>query len=433
MQGRAGDIGIVGYGFSGGMVLANLVRRLPGPAVITLFDPSAHGMRGTAYATGRLEHVLNVRAAGMGAFTDAPGGFYAWLQGDAGKRARAARGIQAEIAPTDFAPRCLYGDYLEAIQQETLALAAAKNITVQWVREEVTALAYEGAQIALTTSGGAYRGGKLALATGNLFRAEDAALVRQPWFFDFTALSAKRVAVIGTGLTAVDTLLSLMAAKYQGEITCISRHGWLPQPHASAAPLLPDIHLDGLGEGRLSARLARLREIIAAASARGIAWQSVMDAVRARLPEFWQSVSAQDKARFLSRYFTLWNVHRHRLDPALHRKLQEALAAGRICMIKARFSHWEKGEAVTSAGRVPCDVVFDCTGPSYRALPAFAASFTRHATGAGLVEYGEHRVSPMGAPAVYALGNLLLGSRLETTAVPELRAQAARVAELLSA
>ncbi|MBN8645478.1 MAG: FAD/NAD(P)-binding protein, partial [Planctomycetes bacterium] len=73
-------VAVVGGGFSGVTVVANLVRRRAvggGRAARTMrvavFEASGTLARGAAYGTTDDRHLLNVPAARMGAWADAPG------------------------------------------------------------------------------------------------------------------------------------------------------------------------------------------------------------------------------------------------------------------------------------------------------------------------------------------------------------------------
>src|SRR5581483_5967542 len=94
--------------------------------------------------------------------------------------------------------------------------------------------------------------------------------------------------VVGTGLTAIDLLLSLRAAGHRGKATALSRHGLLPRPHgpkkAELAPPPP---------GKSPAELARwLRD----ESALKGDWRAAVDALRPRAQEIWRGWSRAERA-----------------------------------------------------------------------------------------------------------------------------------------
>lgn len=430
------DIAIIGAGFSGLMLLTHLVRQADKPLHIAVCDGSPHRWLGTAYATQRLEHLLNVPADRMGAFEGEPDGFYLWLQSDAGLAMRKKRGDKHIYSGNDFAPRCLYGDYLQFIAATTHSLAKSKSITISFESNMISAVAQTNSGYELGYEGGALTASALALCCGNPFHpADERTHITSPWQQDFAAITATKprsIAILGTGLTAVDTIISLLDAAYGGHIDCYSRNGWLPQPH-SRTPAAFDItpHILDIGKPPHARRMRSLRR--AARHSPETPWQAVIDALRPYTILQWQSYSVAEKKRFLSRYFTLWNIHRHRMAPQLHDRLLHAQSTGqlsihRITADMKRTPPWQRA-----------DLVFDCTGPRYHTPAPLVASLlahkrvTAHATGAGLSADETGRVSAPSAPPIYAMGALLVGERLESTAVPELRTQAKQLAESLLA
>ena len=98
-EGYDAAVGIVGAGFAGTMVAAQLARR--GVSSL-LVDPAPDHGPGTAYSTTDPAHLLNVPAKGMSAWPDAPDDFVAFSGG----------------APDRFVPRRDYGRYLSAIHAD---------------------------------------------------------------------------------------------------------------------------------------------------------------------------------------------------------------------------------------------------------------------------------------------------------------------------
>jgi uncharacterized NAD(P)/FAD-binding protein YdhS len=120
-------IAIVGGGFCGTVVAANLLRRpSAGPTRIVLVERGGAVGRGVAYADRGFPYLLNVPASRMSARSDAPDEFLEFVQ-------RRIPGAGGE----DFLPRALYGEY----RQEFLMaaqLSAPTNVRLDVLHGEVT-------------------------------------------------------------------------------------------------------------------------------------------------------------------------------------------------------------------------------------------------------------------------------------------------------
>lgn len=422
------DIAIIGGGFSGAVLLVQLAQR-DSSLSIALFDPSLDLPRGAAYSTRHEEHLLNVPAVCMGAFADDVEGFHRWCL------------VHTSYDSSgDFVPRRLYGDYLAELFAE-----AVSTLSPDIIAERVTHIE-SGALHALTLADGRILQAKqLVLATGNPFPPSRADHISEPWRFDFASLAEKEctkpIVIIGTGLTAVDTLMSLRKHKVRADILFISRHGHFPAAHTRDTKSL-SLSIT-LFEGQpLSAMMHRLRLVAREAMEAGHSWPLVMDAMRPHTVALWQSLSTKDRIRFLKRLRHYWDIHRHRMAGSIHAQLHEALNNGHARVLKGRAS--ADGASVTvhtsSGGQhIEAAMVFDCTGPHHRVeqQPMLAAllangSIEASPTGLGLSCFSPYRVSRDGMPSIYAIGPLLIGERLESTAVPELRQQAAAIAALVA-
>src|SRR3984957_15109032 len=101
----ANTLVIVGAGFSGTVLAANLLRRPPPVATdIVLVERGPAVGRGVAYAAREFPYLLNVPAARLSADSRDPMQFLRFAQ----LRAPGAGG-------EDFLPRALYGDFLQAL------------------------------------------------------------------------------------------------------------------------------------------------------------------------------------------------------------------------------------------------------------------------------------------------------------------------------
>ena len=117
-------IAVIGGGFSGVAVAAQLLRRnRPGRVMlVNRFGPIG---RGVAYRTRLEAHVLNVPARGMSGLPDDP---FALPALGAGRNGR--------VAPDTFVSRRQYGEYLEFLLRESEG-AAPRGTTLERVIGEV--------------------------------------------------------------------------------------------------------------------------------------------------------------------------------------------------------------------------------------------------------------------------------------------------------
>ena len=248
-------ISIVGGGFSGTMVLANIVRLAQKPLDIEWFDQDAIYGPGLAYSTVHMSHRLNVRAKHMEAFADEPEDFARWLGSEEGGKIAKKLCPYASIGPDDFAPRALYGEYIQTILTQAKEEAARKNIGI-WRYSfpvlDIKPASEKPGKIIIkagsNTQEKIFISNAVVLATGNgkaqrpafPIEGNNENYVADVWkyFNDKKYFEQARslpqdalIAIIGTSLTMVDVCLALEAYGYKGRTIAISRKGMLPATH----------------------------------------------------------------------------------------------------------------------------------------------------------------------------------------------------------
>lgn len=434
------DIAIVGGGFSGAMVAVNLVRGATKPFSLIIFEPAPEIGVGVAYSTPSPLHLLNVRAAKMGAFPDREKHFFEWLQTTEAKTL-AAKYRLPEWKEEDFVPRLLYGAYIKHLWRDMLQHAAAKKITIEAHHENVTAIRPEKEHFRLT-AGRAFNASHLVLATGNQFAGPAAPgqrIVTNVFHYDYVALCKEEhtlpALIIGTGLTAVDTFLSLRAAGWKQKIILLSRRALLPAVHELYQP-----YPKPLQQRRLLALMRELRHAAAAWQGEGGSWQAVVDSLRPKLQEIWKGFSVRERDIFFRRLFTYWNIHRHRMAPEIGHPLHDSIRKGEVLLrhgglrslrektdaVQAEYMH--RGEMKT----LDAAVAFQCIGPDYRSIvkaPMVETLIkekylTASPIGLGVLADKRLKAYADEKKSIHVMGNYLLGELLETTAVPELRGEA---------
>jgi uncharacterized NAD(P)/FAD-binding protein YdhS len=266
--------------------------------------------------------------------------------------------------------------------------------------------------------------------------------------------------IIGAGLTAIDTLLSLASQPAVGRIWMISRTGLLPQRHlpAAAPPHNMESQVQQWLSGPDGSCLARVRRgllgIVRSKAFGDLNWRQVLDGLRPHTARIWQALSIRERQRFLARLRPYWEVHRHRMAPAIHSRVEALLGSGRAIAIGGQLQ--EAGatqRAVTlryrarrqgSIETVRAAAVFNCTGPAPVRLPGSCPVLnslhqqqlvTIDPLGLGLITSpGGEAISPFGRVQkdLLVIGALRKPGLWESTAIPELREQADRIARHLS-
>jgi uncharacterized NAD(P)/FAD-binding protein YdhS len=448
------DLAIIGGGAAGTLLAIHLLRAATTPLRIAMLEPRAQLGRGGAHATRHAEHLLNVRAGGMSAFPDAPGDFVDWLQAgdvDAARDALAAR----------FVPRRAFADYLAQRLQEARTGSAGSLVHLQ-TRVVGAERATKGLQLQLEDDR-TLSAANLVLATGNAPRplpargasALPAAMRIEAWdtvAVDSIAADAQ-VCIVGSGLSMVDTAMALLAAGHRGTLHVLSRHGLMPLPHLDGQPAYA-MDVDAFVALPLRGRLRALRAEVRRAGDAGIAWQCVIDALRPHVQRLWTTLSCTDQRRFLRHVARLWDVHRHRIAPAVHARLQQAVAAGQLQRHRARLDsaiasercvqlrgHGLHGHALS----LEAACVVNATGVELR-VQAMRNPLLTELTGRGLARPGPHGIGLDTADGgrvvdadgvaqddLFALGSLRIGALWESLAIPELRGQAQEIAAVVLA
>ncbi|MFD8309206.1 FAD/NAD(P)-binding protein [Streptomyces sp. NPDC059690] len=439
-------VAVVGAGAAGALTAVQLMRqadRLGRAVEVWLIDPAGRTGPGVAYGTCDPRHLLNVPAGRMSAFPDDPGHFLRWLTD---RDPRAAAG--------DFVPRQVYGQYLADLVERTAGGCA--HARLHRVRDEVVAVRGQGLGPVLRLAGGGeVRVDAAVLALGSLAPAQDWAgaglrgsgrFVADPWApgaLDGLAAGQGDVLLVGTGLTMVDVAASL--ARPDRVVHAVSRHGLLPQEHlpVAAPPVQAPADLDG-SRGLDVLRRSVRRHLSATRRACGD-WRPALDGLRPVTAALWQQLPVADRARFLKEDLRVWEVHRHRMAPASAATLRALLASGRLRtragqVIGAVPDDDAVVVALSDGTRLRVGAVVNCTGartgsrgtmdPLVRCVLEGGYGRTGPA-GLGLDTAEDGRLVPAaGGPVlrVWTVGAARRGNLLETTAVPEIRAQAADVA-----
>jgi uncharacterized NAD(P)/FAD-binding protein YdhS len=442
-------VAVVGAGAAGTLTaiqLCETATRRRTPLDLVLVDPCPEAGRGTAYGTRDPRHRLNVPAGGMSCYPDDPGHFTRWL----------CRHGEPSVGGADFATRYRYGAYLA----DTLAQAIVRaqgTVSVRRLRTRAERCTDDsGGRVDLHLADGSrLTADSAVLATGPAAPSagwappalrDSARFVAAPWStgaLDGPGSDTADVLLVGTGLTAVDLALTL--DRPGRTVHALSRRGLLPQPHA-LTPAGPMPAPDGLDDTSLSRlRRAVYRHISRSVRTHGD-WRPALDSLRPHTARLWHSLTPEERAEFVAREGALWNTHRHRMPPATAESLSRARTARRLAVhtgaVTDAVEHDGRLAITLSNGRtLHVGWVIDCTGPGrrfgdplWRSLFASGAAVTGP-LGMGVATRDGRLLDAEGRAdrALFTLGAPRRGELWETTAIPEIRVQAAELAGQLLA
>ena len=361
-----------------------------------------------------------------------------------------ARQFEAEGGePAGFAQRRLFGRYLRDMLEET---TASGQILVEQATATRASRDAAGWSVELDR-GETLNARALVLAIGNqepepipAFAGVGERYVNNPWVEDARAAvsalveSGGSALLIGTGLTMVDLAQSLDAAGHYGRIVALSRRGQVPRAHADfdAVPVEPD----DVPHGNLRALWRWLRRRSAE-----VGWRAAIDSLRPHSHALWQALDVDQQRRFMRHARPWWDVHRHRIAPEVAATIHRMIATGRLEIVAGRVLAVRLGD-----GRVNVEIrrrgadhssverfdyVINCTGPLH------AMARTRNPLLRQLLDSGAVRTDHLGiglevddrsraGNGLWALGPLTKARYWEIIAVPDIREQAAAVADDLA-
>jgi uncharacterized NAD(P)/FAD-binding protein YdhS len=453
-------IGIIGGGFCGTLTLVQLLRQAKKPLHIMLVNKNYPLSKGIAYSTEDENHLLNVAAGKMSAFPEDPDHFVNWI-----KNRKELKNFVNDELHLAYLPRQVYGDYLKdifetALKQKpsfvecTILNDEAKDI-VKTINKYKIVLHANNPIVA----------DKIILATGNSLPSQlpikderfytSRNYFGNPWHKSATEniKPDESVFIIGTGLTMLDTALSIARNGFRGKIIALSRSGLLPLYHKRRKP-----YQELLNDLNAPYRLQQLYQVyfkhIVQAAALGNPTEALVDAIRPRTQEIWIGLSLPEKIQFMTHIKHFWNVTRHRaakevfdaISRLREKNILEVMAGRLVSMTETgndieiifREKKTQK-ERIIKANRV-----INCTGPETD-ITKVNDTFIKNLLKRGFIVPDELKLGMNALPDgtiihkdnslssfLFTIGTNLKGILWESTAVPELRLQAQQLAtELL--
>ena len=450
---------VIGAGAAGSLTalhLARVARRRGSALDVVLVDSALHRSRGTAFGTTDPQHLLNVAAGGMSALPEDPGHFVAW-------RARQHPELMTE--PGVFAPRVDWGRYLDETLSHTYA--HDEQVSLRQLRVRATGIRRDGSGVVVTADDGrVVVGDAVVLATGEKPPGVGWApesLQRSPFFvpdpwapgaIDVVrrdAVGPAEVLLVGTGLTMVDVVLSLTGPSQRptGASTPSRATGELPKRHADQLQLAAIPEIDDWGR-HLEEYRRHVNEHIARVQRSTGDWRPAVDGLRTVVQALWQRLDEGDRTEFLRTDASAWGRVRHRMPPGSADVVAALEGAGDA------DAGGRRGRRCRATDRRRTRRHLDATAPGARSAGWSTAPAPAPSSAPGIDPLVDDLLTPRGGVSLGRLSTAGLGFRtsgggwwtpstpprrrsgpsarvrrgelLESTAIPEIRTQAAQVA-----
>jgi uncharacterized NAD(P)/FAD-binding protein YdhS len=241
------------------------------------------------------------------------------------------------------------------------------------------------------------------------------------------------VLLVGTGLTMVDIAISYGHC----QVHTVSRHGLLPLAHAADPPPpapapSPETPITAASVRRLV--FGRIRELDGD-------WRTAVDGMRPITQQLWSRLDGTARRELLVHAQGRWERVRHRMAPELGawlsaRHEQGLLTVRAASVVGARDTGASLIAELSDATSVQADLVVNCTGrcslldsgdPLVSGL-LVRGSARRDSLGLGFATHPDGRLVSADELPAWTLGQLRRGELWESTAIPEIRDQAAELA-----
>lgn len=436
-------IAIIGGGASGVLMAAHLLRQTQADGLkVTIIEGRNMLGCGVAYSTRDPHHLLNTRVLNMSAYPREPEHFLHWLQSQKGYE---------DATPACFVSRETYGRYMAELLTPWLSTGQGR---LSCLRQNCTGVKRNANGVTLQFEDGTdLQVDRVILATGHIMPPKDPdGLLAGSWDWQEGTSPEAKILIIGSGLSMVDQVLSLLKQGHQGPILALSRRGLLPRDHAAVKPL--PITAEDVPFGASASRLlAWARAQARHAQAIGGTWRDAIDGIRPFVRAIWQRLPLSERRRFIRHAAPYWDVHRHRIPPQSAELLQKAFATGQLRQIRGRFLKAQslpdgqiEAQIHTRQGLEPIAVtrVVDCRGilrdPVENASPLIRS----------LLDQGLARIDPLNigldvAPDcglrdhegkasrhILAIGPVSRAAFWEITAIPDIREQTQLLAQKIA-
>jgi len=396
----------------------------------------------------------------MSAFADKPAHYVQWLKSTYQPNAN-----ETELAAA-FSTRQQYGVYLSQLWQDAVS-KLDNDKTIRIINDYADDIV-KGANLLHITlrNTAALAAHTVILATGNanpaIPKGIDKTFLKSKYYFAnpwgspcMENISGPGdILIIGAGLTAIDAVIGLKHRGFEQTIHTISPNGYLIKPWQEDK--LPYTGMDMTGIMNEAPPLLQLLRLVNThrkiALKLGQSAYAIVDSFRPYTQQIWQGFSLNEKRQFIKYLKIFWEKARHRLPNQQHNLVAALLKNGRLVTHKGYIaSITETNGEVTvklnsgaTTSLIKVQRVINCISPETD-IEKQENPLLNNLARKGMITAGPCR---MGINActddhsvitaddelrstIFVTGSNLKGMLRESTAAPELRVQAKKIAECI--
>jgi uncharacterized NAD(P)/FAD-binding protein YdhS len=453
------NIAIIGGGFCGTLTALHLLNDNHLPIHIYLINKGYPIAKGVAYDPHTPSLLLNVPNGRMSAFADMPDHYVQWLKANT----LVNHHDEHELA-IGFSTRKQYGDYLAQLWEEALS-RKRENKTVTIYNDYADDIIEDGNILNIRLSDHPPLSVDIAiLATGNALPRlpddipellkESKYFVADPWKKDCieNLKPEKDILIIGNGLTMTDTVMGLVENGFKQTIHTISPNGYRLKPWKESKGPYTDIDIAAV----LSQETTLLELVKTFNKHRRIAGQlnqsiyPVIDSFRPHTQNLWQSFNVNEKQQFIKYINTHWGSARHRLPAKVQHLIEKLREEEQLITHSGHISQISEGQdclnvTLNSKGQLKhlsVQRIINCTGPETH-IKRPGNNLLNNLYEKGLISPGPCNIGINTCPKngriinsnhvqktnLFVIGSNLKGILWESTAIPELRVQAKKLAQ----
>ncbi|MDQ2696829.1 MAG: FAD/NAD(P)-binding protein [Pseudomonadota bacterium] len=380
-------ITIIGGGSASVSFLYSYLQLIPGENELstTIYLVEKRGVfgPGAAYTADSASNILNTKTGFITPFHDKPADFFNWLA--CNNEVWARRFPDFKLEENSYAPRPLFGIYLQSRMAWLIKQAIARNVRIIQVDAEAIDVSQVGSSYVTKTNCGLnltsdyvffFCGTLPAKPRGSVMKSNR--ILSNP--YPVTELPHKiphdaHVAIVGARLSCIDAVIGLVENGHKGQISIHSRSGYFPSVRGTQGRITPKFltasYVESLVRSKGKLRIkdivglvmreislasdkiihpafqlppppptdiqAYLREEIRLAREPRF-WQAVLYSTNAIIDQLWFALHDDDKSKFLNKYFSIFMSYRVSIPVENAVKILRYLESGQVRFHPGDFS-----------------------------------------------------------------------------------------------